>query len=110
MSEAQDNTNQNENSNTDTKNKAPQKKRQNNNNRRNNNKKSGPKVNNNLRMLIDASKTEETRVAVAQSGKLQDFEVESLVRRQIKGNIYLAKVTRVEPSLQAAFAWIFAIF
>jgi ribonuclease E len=61
------------------------------------------KSDNKKRMLIDASKHEETRVAVAQHGKLEDFEVESLVRRQIKGNIYLAKVTRVEPSLQAAF-------
>ncbi|PCI01719.1 MAG: ribonuclease E/G [Alphaproteobacteria bacterium] len=54
-------------------------------------------------MLIDASQTEETRVAVVRNGQLQDFDVESLVRRQIKSNIYLAKVTRVEPSLQAAF-------
>ena len=61
--------------------------------------KSAPK----LRMLIDASQTEETRVAVVQKNRLEDFEVESLLRKQIKGNIYLAKVTRVEPSLQAAF-------
>ena len=73
------------------------------NNNSNNNNKNKQKVDNRLRMLIDASKTEETRVAVVQSGRLEDFEVESLVRKQIKGNIYLAKVTRVEPSLQAAF-------
>ncbi len=69
----------------------------------NNKNKQNNKNNQSLRMLVDASKHEETRVAVAQGGKLQDFEVESLVRKQIKGNIYLAKVTRVEPSLQAAF-------
>lgn len=73
------------------------------NNNSNPNHKSKQKFDNRLRMLIDASKLEETRVAVAQNGRLEDFEVESLVRRQIKGNIYLAKVTRVEPSLQAAF-------
>ena len=61
------------------------------------------KNNNALRMLIDASQTEETRVAVVKGGQLQDFDIESLVRRQVKSNIYLAKVTRVEPSLQAAF-------
>ena len=58
---------------------------------------------NTKRMVIDASQEEETRVAVLQNGKLDDFDIESLVRKQIKGNIYLAKVTRVEPSLQAAF-------
>jgi len=55
------------------------------------------------RMVIDASQTEETRVAVLLGERMEDFDIESLVRRQIKGNIYLAKVTRVEPSLQAAF-------
>lgn len=55
------------------------------------------------RMVIDASQAEETRVAVLQGGRIEDFDIESLVRRQIKGNVYLAKVTRVEPSLQAAF-------
>jgi len=69
----------------------------------NSNSKKSQKTDNKRRLLIDASKPEETRVAVAQNARLQDFEVESLVRRQIKGNIYLAKVTRVEPSLQAAF-------
>lgn len=54
-------------------------------------------------MLIDASQMEETRVAVLQGGRMEDFDIESLVRKQLKGNIYLAKVTRVEPSLQAAF-------
>lgn len=54
-------------------------------------------------MLIDASQNEETRVAISENGTLHDFDIESLVRKQIKGNIYLAKVTRVEPSLQAAF-------
>jgi ribonuclease E len=68
------------------------------------NKKSNNSKSKNLnRMLIDASQTEETRVAVVKGGRLQDFDVESLVRKQIKSNIYLAKVTRVEPSLQAAF-------
>ena len=102
MSEAQGNKkeNSNQNPNQNQKKKQPQKKKTNNNRRPN---KNNPKVNNSLRMLVDASKHEETRVVVAQSGKLQDFEVESLLRRQIKGNIYLAKVTRVEPSLQAAF-------
>ncbi|MFZ4762878.1 MAG: ribonuclease E/G [Alphaproteobacteria bacterium] len=55
------------------------------------------------RMLIDASHQEEVRVAIVDGTKLEDFEFESAVRRQLKGNIYLAKVTRVEPSLQAAF-------
>jgi len=55
------------------------------------------------RMLIDASHPEETRV-VAQSGnRLEDFDYETTSRKQLKGNVYLAKVTRVEPSLQAAF-------
>jgi len=55
------------------------------------------------KMLIDASQPEETRVAVVQANKVEDFEFESAIRKQLKGNIYLAKVTRVEPSLQAAF-------
>ncbi len=55
------------------------------------------------KMLIDASQPEETRVAVVQANKVEDFEFESSLRKQLKGNIYLAKVTRVEPSLQAAF-------
>ncbi|MBT6241051.1 MAG: Rne/Rng family ribonuclease [Rhodospirillaceae bacterium] len=55
------------------------------------------------RMIIDAAHPEETRVAVLSGNRLQDFDVESVTRKQIKGNIYLAKVIRVEPSLQAAF-------
>ena len=54
-------------------------------------------------MLIDATHPEETRVAVADGRKLEEFDVEVASRRPLKGNIYLAKVTRVEPSLQAAF-------
>lgn len=54
-------------------------------------------------MLIDATHHEETRVVVMEGNKLVEFDYESQVRRQIKGNIFLAKVTRVEPSLQAAF-------
>lgn len=55
------------------------------------------------RMLIDATHTEETRVAVVEDNKLSEFDYESTVRKQLKGSIFLAKVTRVEPSLQAAF-------
>jgi len=55
------------------------------------------------RMLIDASHPEETRVVVVNGNRLEDFDVEVESRKQLKGNIYLAKVTRVEPSLQAAF-------
>ncbi|MCW8916879.1 MAG: Rne/Rng family ribonuclease [Magnetovibrio sp.] len=55
------------------------------------------------RMLIDAAHPEETRVAVVDGNQLEDFDVEVSSRRQLKGNIYLAKVIRVEPSLQAAF-------
>src|ERR1700677_1837589 len=55
------------------------------------------------KMLIDASHAEETRVVVLDGNRLEDFDVETANRKQIKGNIYLAKVTRVEPSLQAAF-------
>lgn len=55
------------------------------------------------RMLIDATHREETRVAVVDGDWLVDFDYESKYRKQLKGNIYLAKVTRVEPSLQAAF-------
>ncbi|MDY0029254.1 MAG: Rne/Rng family ribonuclease [Pseudobdellovibrionaceae bacterium] len=55
------------------------------------------------RMLIDATHAEETRVAVVDGNKLIEFDYESKLRRQLKGNIFLAKVTRVEPSLQAAF-------
>src|SRR5512133_2310619 len=55
------------------------------------------------RMLIDASQPEETRVVVVDGNRVDDYDVEVASRRQLKGNIYLAKVTRVEPSLQAAF-------
>lgn len=55
------------------------------------------------RMLIDATHKEETRVAVVENNKLIEFDYESSVRKQLKGSIFLAKVTRVEPSLQAAF-------
>ncbi|GAB6054119.1 ribonuclease E/G [Magnetospira thiophila] len=55
------------------------------------------------RMLIDATHPEETRVVVATGNRLEDFDVEVASRKQLKGNVYLAKVTRVEPSLQAAF-------
>ncbi|MFO1119355.1 MAG: ribonuclease E/G [Rhodospirillales bacterium] len=54
-------------------------------------------------MLIDASHPEETRVVVIDGSRVEDYDVEVASRRQLKGNIYLAKVTRVEPSLQAAF-------
>jgi ribonuclease E len=54
-------------------------------------------------MLIDARHPEETRVAVLKGNRIEEFDFESAERKQIKGNIYLAKVTRVEPSLQAAF-------
>ncbi len=55
------------------------------------------------RMLIDARHREETRVAVTQGNRIEEFDFESAEHKQLKGNIYLAKVTRVEPSLQAAF-------
>src|ERR1700684_4325186 len=55
------------------------------------------------RMLIDATHAEETRVVVLDGNRLEDFDVETANRKQIKGNIFLAKVIRVEPSLQAAF-------
>ncbi|MFV0645025.1 MAG: Rne/Rng family ribonuclease [Sphingomonadaceae bacterium] len=55
------------------------------------------------RMLIDARHAEETRVAVLKGNRIEEFDFESSEHKQIKGNIYLAKVTRVEPSLQAAF-------
>src|SRR4029077_4119988 len=55
------------------------------------------------RMLIDATHAEETRVVLLDGNQLEDFDVETSAKRQLKGNIYLAKVVRVEPSLQAAF-------
>src|SRR5678810_793209 len=54
-------------------------------------------------MLIDAAHPEETRVAVLDGKIVEDFDFETANRKQLRGNIYLAKVTRVEPSLQAAF-------
>ncbi|MFN3945333.1 MAG: ribonuclease E/G [Allosphingosinicella sp.] len=56
-----------------------------------------------MRMLIDARHQEETRVAVVKGSRIEEFDFESAEHKQLKGNIYLAKVTRVEPSLQAAF-------
>src|SRR5437762_3332503 len=55
------------------------------------------------RMLIDATHPEETRVVVISGKRLEEFDFETASKKQLKGNIYLAKVTRVEPSLQAAF-------
>ena len=55
------------------------------------------------KMLIDAAHPEETRVAVLDGNRVEDFDFETASRKQLRGNIYLAKVTRVEPSLQAAF-------
>ncbi len=55
------------------------------------------------KMLIDATHAEETRVVVVDGNKVDEFDFETANRRQLSGNIYLAKVTRVEPSLQAAF-------
>jgi ribonuclease E len=55
------------------------------------------------KMLIDATHPEETRVVVADGSRVEDFDYESINKRQLAGNIYLAKVIRVEPSLQAAF-------
>ncbi len=55
------------------------------------------------KLLIDARQSDETRVVVLNNNKLEDFDYETSHRKQLKGNIYLARVTRVEPSLQAAF-------
>lgn len=55
------------------------------------------------RMLIDDTQPEETRVVIVDGNKVEDVEFESSSRKQIKGNIYTAKVIRIEPSLQAAF-------
>src|ERR1700755_2517200 len=54
-------------------------------------------------MLIDAAHAEETRVVVVDGSRVEEFDFESSNRKQLRGNIYLAKVTRVEPSLQSAF-------
>ncbi len=55
------------------------------------------------KMLIDAAHAEETRVVVVDGNQVEEFDFESRGKKQLRGNIYLAKVTRVEPSLQAAF-------
>ena len=55
------------------------------------------------RILIDARQTEETRVVLLSGTRIDDFDYETEHRKQLKGNVYLARVTRVEPSLQAAF-------
>lgn len=55
------------------------------------------------KMLIDATHPEETRVVVVRGNRVEEFDFESAAKKQLRGNIYLAKVTRVEPSLQAAF-------
>ena len=55
------------------------------------------------RLLIDARQAEETRVALLSGTRIEDFDYETENRKQLKGNVYLARVTRVEPSLQAAF-------
>ncbi|MEM9030124.1 MAG: ribonuclease E/G, partial [Pseudomonadota bacterium] len=57
----------------------------------------------NNKMLIDASHAEETRVVVVRDGEIEEFDFEAAARKLLKGSIFLAKVTRVEPSLQAAF-------
>ena len=54
-------------------------------------------------ILIDTTNTNETRIAVTEDGKLDDFEIESNKQNAVKGDVYLAKITRIEPSLQAAF-------
>ena len=55
------------------------------------------------KMLIDASHPEETRVVIVEGNRVEELDFESRHKRQIRGNVYLARVTRVEPSLQAAF-------
>jgi len=55
------------------------------------------------KMLIDASHPEETRVVIVDGNRVEELDFESRHKRQIRGNVYLARVTRVEPSLQAAF-------
>src|SRR5262249_41819187 len=56
-----------------------------------------------LRLLIDAVHADETRVVIADNNRIHDFDFVTATKKQLKGNIYLAKITRVEPSLQAAF-------
>ncbi|HWB44754.1 MAG TPA: S1 RNA-binding domain-containing protein, partial [Hyphomicrobiaceae bacterium] len=60
-------------------------------------------MDNKNKMLIDAAHPEETRVVVLRNNRVEEFDYESAARKLLRGNIYLAKVTRVEPSLQAAF-------
>jgi ribonuclease E len=55
------------------------------------------------RILVDATHVEETRVVVLENGRVAEYDSETSIKKQLKGNIYLAKITRVEPSLQAAF-------
>src|SRR5258708_14144172 len=55
------------------------------------------------RMLVDATHPEETRVVVINGNRVEEFDFETSTKKQLKGNIYLARVTRVEPSLQPAF-------
>ena len=55
------------------------------------------------KILIDGSNSDQTRIAVTEDDKLEDFEIESNKKNSVKGDVYLAKITRVEPSLQAAF-------
>ncbi|MCC2110438.1 MAG: S1 RNA-binding domain-containing protein, partial [Hyphomicrobiales bacterium] len=55
------------------------------------------------KMLIDAAHPEETRVVVVRGNRVEEFDFEAANKKQLRGNIYLAKITRVEPSLQAAF-------
>ena len=55
------------------------------------------------RMLVDGAHPEEIRVVVTSGNRLDEYDIETTFKKQVKGNIYLAKVTRVEPSLQAAF-------
>src|ERR1051325_11209631 len=62
-----------------------------------------PEISMTKRMLIDASHPEETRVVIVVGSKVEEFDFEAASKRPLKGNIYLGKVTRVEPSLQAAF-------
>ena len=57
----------------------------------------------NKKLLIDAHQPEETRVVLLYDQKIEEFDYENTARKQLKGNVYLARVTRVEPSLQAAF-------
>ena len=55
------------------------------------------------KLLIDAHQPEETRIALINNNRIEEFDYENSFQRQLKGNVYLARVTRVEPSLQAAF-------